>query len=313
MNPAFSVIFFTTASGAGYGLLAWLGVLAALSSLPAQRGFLLVALGLAFVLVSAGLLASTLHLGRPLRAWRAFSQWRSSWLSREGIAAIVCFVPLLIAGWRWVWMHQSSAADRWLGALLALLAMLTVFFTARIYSSLKTISAWHHPLVLPVYLLLSLNSGALLLLSIGCLSLGDTAFDWPRLGLLAALLTLLSAIVKVRYWRSLEALPQASTINTATGLSGKISSFERPHTEENYLLKEMGFRLGRKHAFRLRRISLCCAFIAPIVLLALMGVLSSGYFAPVLVLATLISLVGIVLERWLFFAEAKHVVTLYYG
>jgi DMSO reductase anchor subunit len=80
MHPAFSVIFFTTASGAGYGLLALLGILAPLGLVPADAGFGALALGLALVLITAGLLASSLHLGHPERAWRAFSQWRSSWL-----------------------------------------------------------------------------------------------------------------------------------------------------------------------------------------------------------------------------------------
>src|SRR3546814_6221247 len=83
MHPAKSVILFTTASGAGYGLIAWLGVLAALGLLPAERWFGLVAFGLGLGLVVLGLLSSTLHLGRPERAWRAFSQWRSSWRSEE--------------------------------------------------------------------------------------------------------------------------------------------------------------------------------------------------------------------------------------
>ena len=94
MHPAFSVIFFTTFSGAGYGLWLWLGILAAGNS-PVARLPALIALTVGFLCVSAGLLSSTLHLGQPQRAWRAFSQWRSSWLSREGIASLLCFVPML--------------------------------------------------------------------------------------------------------------------------------------------------------------------------------------------------------------------------
>ena len=94
MPPArsrLSVIFFTTASGAGYGLLALVGVLAPLGLVPSDGRFGAAALGLAFVLITAGLLSSTLHLGHPERAWRAFSQWRSSWLSREGVLSVATF------------------------------------------------------------------------------------------------------------------------------------------------------------------------------------------------------------------------------
>ncbi len=84
MNPAFSVILLTTASGAGYGMLFWLGILNAAGVMPADLSFGIPAMFIALALATIGLLASTLHLGHPERAWRAISQWRSSWLSREG-------------------------------------------------------------------------------------------------------------------------------------------------------------------------------------------------------------------------------------
>src|SRR5256885_1551665 len=110
MHPAFSVIIFTTASGAGYGLLALLGLGATLGLLPADFTFGLVAFGLALGLITGGLLSSTLHLGHPERAWRAFSQWRTSWLSREGVASVATYLPagLFALGWV-VWGRQWEA------------------------------------------------------------------------------------------------------------------------------------------------------------------------------------------------------------
>ncbi|MFT5392548.1 MAG: DMSO reductase anchor subunit, partial [Gammaproteobacteria bacterium] len=93
MNPAYSIIFFTTASGTGYGLIALLGIYAWGAHLPASSGFGLLTLGIGFALVVAGLVSSTCHLGHPERAWRALSQWRSSWLAREGVAAVLTFIP----------------------------------------------------------------------------------------------------------------------------------------------------------------------------------------------------------------------------
>ena len=95
MNPAPSIVFFTTASGAGYGLLFWLGLLRPLGLVPGVPAFALLCLALALLLITAGLASSLLHLGNPQRAWRAFSQWRSSWLSREGVAAVATYVPAL--------------------------------------------------------------------------------------------------------------------------------------------------------------------------------------------------------------------------
>src|SRR4051794_31792932 len=98
MHPALSVIFFTTATGAGYGMLFWLGVFACANAVPPERWFAPASLALSLVFISAGLISSTFHLGHPERAWRAISQWRSSWLSREGAAALLTYVPAFIFG-----------------------------------------------------------------------------------------------------------------------------------------------------------------------------------------------------------------------
>ena len=99
MKPAPSIVFFTVASGAGYGLLFWLGLLRPIGLLPSAPAFALVCLALALLLITAGLISSTLHLGNPGRAWRAFSQWRSSWLSREGVVAVLTYIPALLMGY----------------------------------------------------------------------------------------------------------------------------------------------------------------------------------------------------------------------
>src|SRR5215475_4218546 len=102
MHPALSVIIFTTASGAGYGLLVWYGLMSAFAEMPGGRIVALVVLPLALVLVTAGLLSSTFHLGRPERAWRALSQWRTSWLSREGVCSFVTYAPAGLLALVWI-------------------------------------------------------------------------------------------------------------------------------------------------------------------------------------------------------------------
>src|SRR5438045_9709795 len=108
MHPAFSVVFFTTATGAGYGLLALLGVLGGFQIIPPDFWLGFIGMGLALGLIAAGLLSSTGHLGRPERAWRAFSQWRSSWLSREGVASVITFIPAGLFGIGWVLLGRAG-------------------------------------------------------------------------------------------------------------------------------------------------------------------------------------------------------------
>lgn len=316
MNPAFSVIFFTVASGCGYGLLFLLGCLFVIAPNLIGRIEALTVLATGAVFVAAGLSASTLHLGQPQRAWRAFSQWRSSWLSREGVASVASFVPMLALAWC-LWRGTEATVLRGLGAVLSMLAVVTVICTAKIYTSLKTIPAWHNRYVLPGYLLLGLLGGTVWfqalhgLLDDGCpdVAVGSLGIAWPFCALGAA-----AALLKFAYWRRIDASPQTSTPESSTGLGrfGRVRSVEAPHTEENYLTQEMGFVLARKHSARLREICLVLIGAAPIVaavaLLALPG--WSAVFGSIAAFAVS---TGLFVERWLFFAEARHVVMLYYG
>ena len=311
MNPAFSVLIFTTLSGAGFGLWIWLGLRIAFGAPP--QGFQ--ALGWLLLLVYAGiaaavgLLASFWHLGKPLRAWRAFSQWRTSWLSREGVLSTACFLPAFAL---LMLLRDPGGAEapatRIVAGLLALLAIATVCCTAMIYASLKPIPAWRHPLVLPGYLLFALLTGGLPMLSAtGAGSDGmDRALPW----LLAAIALLLLAL-KLAYWRSIDRSPLPQTRGDAIGLPGRRPSvFERPHTEANYITREMAFAVARLHASPLRIASaLLFAGLPLLCLFALAGNAGAGWPLP---LALGSALVGAFLERWLFFAQARHLVTLYY-
>jgi DMSO reductase anchor subunit len=310
MHPAYSVIFFTTATGAGYGLLAWLGVLAASGVVPADFWLGLVGLGLALGLVSAGLLASTAHLGRPERAWRALSQWRSSWLSREAVASIATYVPAGLFAIGWVLLGRTDGWVAAAGVLAAVGAALTVSTTGMIYASLKPIAQWHSAYTLPAYLIYAAMTGSLLLNAL--LQSFASAPAW--LPALAVAATLLGWAWKVATWRHNDALVPIASANTATGLAGgRVSSIEWPHTEENFVLKEMGYRIARKHAGRLRRTVHGAAFALPILLLAAAMAADPAMATLLSVLAALLQLPGMLVERWLFFAEARHTVTLYYG
>jgi DMSO reductase anchor subunit len=312
MHPAYSVIFFTSASGGGFLLLALLGVFGAMGVLPADPVLGLVSFGLAFAMVTAGLLASTFHLGHPERAWRAFSQWRSSWLSREGVLAVATYVPSGLYAIGWIGFGRVVPLLGWLTALLALA---TVAATAMIYVSLKPIQRWANRYVLPNYLLLGWASGATWLALIAALllparDLALPAFDWTAIVGLA-----LAALGKLLYWRFIDRSRGRATAESATGLGGigKVRLFAAPHTEENYLQKEMGYRVARKHAVKLRLLALGIGFSAPAVLVFLATLVPGLAAAALLALAAIGNAAGTLTERWLFFAEARHTVTLYYG
>ena len=311
MHPAKSVIFFTTASGAGYGLLIWLALLGPFGVLPQGIVFTVLSFGLGVGLVVAGLLSSTFHLGHPERAWRAISQWRSSWLSREGLLALITFLPALIWGVAVLSTGFSGALASATGLLTAVLAIATVYSTGMIYASLRTIPAWHNDFTRFGYPLFSLMTGAALtVLLVATFRPGATG----SLVEFAIVLFVAGGLLKFFYWRWLDDSKPVSTAETATGLGsfGKVRLLEKPHTGTNYLMREMGFQIARKHADKLRNISLVTGFVLPALLL-LLAVIVPSLLIVLALLAVLSAGIGIALERWLFFAEAKHAVMLYYG
>lgn len=310
MHPAKSVILFTTTSGAGAGLLIWLGLFGLAGRLSSEMFFYMTAFGLAFALVTVGLLSSVFHLGHPERAWRALSQWRSSWLSREGVTALATY-PL--AGGYAAALYCfgfSYMGTKLLGFAAIGLAILFIICTGMIYASLRPIKAWSNPYVPTGYLLFALMTGAILLAGLQAM-FGDNHI--PAAGFAIGLLAM-GFMHKLGYWRFIDQRSSRSTPETATGLGrlGRVRLLEGPHSEANYLMQEMGFRIARKHVHALRRVVLIAGFILPSLALV------AGLIVPVaglylILLAALCCALGIVVERWLFFAEAKHTVAMYYG
>jgi sulfite dehydrogenase (quinone) subunit SoeC len=244
----------------------------------------------AYLLAAGGLLASAFHLGRPERALLAFSQWRTSWLSREAWASVAALVVMALYGAGLVFLDTRLVP---LGLLGAALSVATLVATSMIYASLRSVPRWHHWTTPALFLLYAAAGGALLA--------GQQT--------LAVVLLLALGLGQTWVWRDGETrfLRSGTTLASATGLSGgTLRAFEPPHTGTNYLLREMVHVVGRKHARKLRAIALVLASLPAILLLLPFSHLVAG-------LAVLSHLGGALVARWLFFAEAEHVVGLYYG
>ncbi len=311
MNPALSVIFFTTASGAGYGLLSVLGIGYFFRITPNDPVFGLVSVGIALVLITTGLLSSTFHLGHPERAWRALSQWRSSWLSREGVLALLTYIPALTLATAWLIPASDNTIYILAALLMSVLSLITVYSTSMIYASLRTVHAWSNHWVPVVYLSLALMTGLILLNALLLLFADPVTI----IGDATLVIIVIAFTVKLAYWRFIEQTQSNSTAATATGLGhlGRVTLVQSPHSQENYLLKEMGYQIARKHANKLRLISVSGGFIMPFVLTFLSLGSASLVAVCSALFAVILTMFGILVERWLFFAEARHTVMLYYG
>lgn len=288
MHPAPSVILFTVLSGLGFGFLGFLGW----GALPVSGAAAFLAWGLGYGLAVAGLVASTFHLGNPQRALLAFTQWRTSWLSREGWAAcltLFALAPMALSDW------LGLGWPRGFGMVGGAMAFATVLVTSMIYAQLRTVPRWND-WTTPVLFLTFAGAG-------GAVLAGQ--------GALAALLCLaLGAVQAFAFLRGdTRFKARGATLGSATGLGalGTPQVFELPHTGGNYLMREMIHVVGRRHAAKLRVIAVLFAALVPAALCALLPP------AWAVLPAAISHLIGAFAARWLFFAEAEHVVGLYYG
>ncbi|MHB8252954.1 MAG: dimethyl sulfoxide reductase anchor subunit family protein [Acidiferrobacter sp.] len=308
MNPSLAVIFLTLFSGSGFGLMA---AVAAVNDFHIDGGLsplrTAIAVVLALLLVTIGMISSTAHLANPKNAWRAFSRWRTSWLAREGIFAVL-FYPLAIAYLGWVFFlnttHGSVALI--LGNSAAIVALVTIFCQGMIYACLRTIRQWHTPLVPANFYVLGLALG-MTILATARLIIGGP--DRTLIGISIALL-IAAAVMKAIYYFWI-GRPSGTTLQTATGFSrGKVRLLDQGHTFGTFLTREFSNSITPSAATRFKIAVYVLGFTTPI------GILMLGLHEPIgmfALLAPLSAFIGIGMERYLFFVEAQHVVNLYHG
>lgn len=306
MHPAFSILFFTTLAGTAQGLIV-LVALAVLSGVAMAPGFLLMALGLAEVLLVAGLAASFLHLGRKMQAWRAVLMWRTSWMSRE-VIVLPAFIVLVAIWWLALRMGASAPWAKALPVLVLLGAVALWYCTAMIYACLRFIEEWAHPLTVVNFALIGLSSGLVLGCALAAL-LGEApllqaAGPWAMAATLAAWALRFAALCRnagIKHKSTLQSatgIKSAQLVQKSMGMSaGAFNTREFFHGAKQATLKNV------KTGFQV------LAFALPALLL-LWGVASQSVMPWVL--AVIVQAPGLLAERWFFFAQAKHPQNLYY-
>lgn len=264
--------------------------------------------GLAFLLLVAGLVSSTFHLANPRNAWKAFNRVRTSWLSREGVSAVLLLLVTVVyfAGLGWS-SGQSTALTTILGTLILLLGLATLVTTGMIYASLKPIPQWHNPVVPIAFVVLGLASGAVTLTAFASFSMGVD----PILGAFTLTLLGLATLVKATYYLWI-GKASGPTIQRATGMTrAQVRLLDTGHSHPTFLTREFGRNLlSRTGSGLFRAIVFGIGFLVPAIASAAM----IGETSPLLgVLAVVAMFSGMAVERWLFFVEAQHVVNLYHG
>lgn len=309
MHPALSVILLTTLLGAGQGLFlalygaelsAWLGM----SVLPDRIAFFATGSALTLALLGGGLVASFFHLGHPERAWRAAAMWRTSWLSREIIA-----LPLFMAGaFAYGAGHYFACGDTlWIGAVGTVLCIALFVCTGMIYACIKFLQEWHTPFTLINYFLLGCASGL-------TLATAFAAFTAPelvsRLATWAAAATVLAFFTRAATLvRNARIRPQ-STLQTAIGVKHpRIAQKAQGFTGASFNTREFFHGRSRAWVRRVKWVFLALAFPLPLLLLLVATLAGSTVLLSV---AFAVQYLGLMAERWFFFAEARHPQNLYY-
>jgi DMSO reductase anchor subunit len=322
MHPAFSVIFLTTLIGAGQGLFLALFTgqfystveLVNAQSDPFYTGGSLISLAL----LIGGLGASFFHLGRPERAWRAAAMWRTSWLSREVIVlpmmmAVVFFYGLFHwAGWTQPLFSLAGGevaidATFLLGIVGVVVAMALYISTGMIYASVKFLQEWHSPYTVANFTFLGIASGFMLAAAYSAY-LGTELVGF--FGTWAVIATLLALGTRGASLLRNARLKHNSSLQTAIGIRHRaIEQTSQGFSAGSFNTREFFHHQSADTLGRVRLAFLFMVFPVPIVLVLLAYLTHS---ALLLLVAFAIQYLGLIAERWYFFAEAQHPQNLYY-
>jgi DMSO reductase anchor subunit len=303
VNPAFSVVFFTTLAGAAQGLVVTLA-LAACADVPMSLAFQQLALVVAVVMLVAALLISFLHLGRPGRAWRAVLMWRTSWLSRE-----VIVLPAYIAVVALWWLALGAGVfTLWLPLLALVMSVALWYCTGMIYACIRFIQEWAHPLTLVNFMLGGMASGLVL----AC-ALAATRAEIPLLasaGPCALVVTLVAWFMRARSLQRNARLVPRSTLQTATGITTTpLRQTSMGMSAGAFNTREFFHGVTTRVLANVRRVLVVMGYALP-ALFAMWGLQGGGTLAWVL--AVVVQAPGMVADRWFFFAQARHPQNLYY-
>lgn len=322
MKPAFSVIFLTTLIGAAQGL--FLALFTAQSYilfglLPEQNAHAFYAYGslLALIFLLGGLVASFFHLGRPERAWRTATMWRTSWLSREVIAlpafmGVLCLYGLThLLGWKLVLATLESGVVIDLSVVLGMIATVLAFAlfvcTAMIYACLPFLREWHSPLTVINTILLGSASGFSLATVFAAYKAPELV---PFFGTWAFIITLLGLVSRSASLMRNRRLKPKSTVQTAIGIKHpQIAQKSTGFMGGSFNTREFFHGRSTAELRWVKGVFVTAAFILPGLFLA--GGLWGGL--PVLLsLAFAVQYPGLLAERWFFFAQANHPQNIYY-
>ena len=271
---------------------------------PAPTRFFVGGCTLSVLLLVAGLAASFFHLGHPERAWRSAAMWRTSWLSRE-----VIVLPAFIAAvFGYGAAHYFAwSASGWVGAISLVLCVALFVCTGMIYACLRFLQEWHTPLTLINLFLLGAASGLTLAAAFAMYAAGELA---DPLGVAAVIATALALVTRVAALVRNARIRPTSNLQTAIGIKHpRIAQKSQGLMGGSFNTREFFHGRGVRFVHAVKWIFLLLAFPLPALLVSI-GLAQNA--SSLLVYAFIVQYLGLLAERWYFFAQARHPQNLYY-
>ncbi|GIX50373.1 MAG: molybdopterin oxidoreductase [Limisphaera sp.] len=239
-------------------------------------------LGVATILLSAGLVASFFHLGRPAGAWRAFLALRTSWLSRE-ILAFGFFA--LFGSLAFFAAATATPALPWLLPPAVLAGWTAVLCSVMVYADTGR-EPWRLTVTAPKFIGTAFTLGSVLALAFGTLS-GAPAHLIAGLCLTSIASGLFKLAADHRPLRHLHDDDFSPRHKTALLQAGRFGVLDRTRS--------------------------ACTWLGTVTLPGLIAIAIAGsttqpeqlLVSPVALLAALLALTGELIERYLFFVTVQ--------
>ena len=314
MHPEMSLVFLTVLAGAGQGLFILFIVLDFFMPGVFSHLLMLLTCGVALILQFSGMAASFFHLGNAQKGWKAILKWDQSWLSRE-VIFLSMFVGLLMLYVLSFYVGLTVEISRLIGFAGLVAAVGFFISSSMVYASVRFIKEWANAYTPINFSLLSLLTGGAILYALSNLTQEKNSV-LTQLNHFLFYFTFFALVFKVLAFRYNETTYASVKTKNALGMNDTdIRLMDTGAAYDHYNTLEYKHHIAPAMKKFQERLVLLLTFILPLIVwFTFEQQLSIPFTGGALSLLAAISiLIGVIIERRLFFIEGNHVQNLYYG
>ncbi len=297
MRPATPLLVLTIGQGLAGGIIVCLAALMWMGRLTGPEAIVPVLVGLGTAAV--GGMGSFFHMHNLKAARYVMRRLKTSWLSREALTTAI-FGALLAVLTVWTLFDGAAVSSVGYQTLLVVTAatgVLAMWVTAMLYATIPAVLSWHTPLTVLNLMLVGITSGVAV--TAGWVS------AVPSLWIGFAILLALTAAVKLLHWTHFRRAHGQIRAETGTGLPFS------PYRLQDTGTSKPPYRTQTQvwpvlHPALLRTVKLWTVGWLFVIPLAAVVVWQTGAWNGARWVLPVGAMLGVIAERWLFFADATH-------